>query len=34
LLLAGKAGVGRRTTTALVAYAHDIAFFSPKMTPR
>ena len=32
LLLAGKAGVGRRTTTALVAYAHDIAFFSPKMT--
>ena len=34
MLLAGKAGVGRRTTTALVAYAHDIAFFSPKMTPR
>jgi dynein heavy chain 2 len=34
LLLAGKAGVGRRTTTALVAYAHDIEFFSPKMTPR
>ena len=32
LLLAGKSGVGRRTTCSLVAFAHDMEFFSPKMT--
>ena len=32
LLLAGRSGVGRRTTASLVAYMHDMDFFSPKMT--
>jgi dynein heavy chain 2 len=32
LLLAGKSGVGRRTTCSLVAHAHAMEFVSPKMT--
>ena len=32
LLLAGRSGVGRRSTAALVAFMHDFEFFSPKMT--
>ena len=32
LLLAGSAGVGRRTASLLVAHVEDVAFFSPKMT--
>ena len=32
LLLAGRSGVGRRTTASLVAYMHNMEFFSPKMT--
>lgn len=32
LLLAGRSGVGRRSTSTLVAFMHHMEFFSPKMT--
>jgi dynein heavy chain 2 len=32
LLLAGRSGVGRRSTATLVAFMHHMEFFSPKMT--